>query len=237
MLPAHPSLAAEIALASGELEEERLTLAQKAQALATALPAGYWQALATTFLLYLARFDVAFITVHASTVGGVSGPGPGPWFASTQALPACSAVLTKGWPAAPTQALGACSATLHSPPGLPAWQVMNRAQVPMLTLFSMAPVVLLVSAERASTEAAASGCTGPARVGLLSPAASLAALGPQAGAESNPDPGLPCRRLAGRAHGHAGQGERARPERRAGAGLPGADRGRPVLCIHAFSAG
>ncbi|KAL4428062.1 hypothetical protein ABPG75_002151 [Micractinium tetrahymenae] len=80
----------EVALASGELEEERLTLAQKAKALATALPAGYWQALATTFLLYLARFDVAFITVHASTV-------------------------------------------------------MSRAQVPMLTLFSMAPVVLLAA--------------------------------------------------------------------------------------------
>ncbi len=56
-------------LNSGELyEEERLTLAQKARALATALPAGYWQALATTSLLFLARFDVAFITIRASQV-------------------------------------------------------------------------------------------------------------------------------------------------------------------------
>ncbi|KAL4445338.1 hypothetical protein ABPG77_011163 [Micractinium sp. CCAP 211/92] len=78
-------------LNSGEMkEEERLTLAQKARALATALPAGYWQALATTSLLFLARFDVAFITVRAS-------------------------------------------------------QVMDRAQLPMLTLFSMLPVILLAA--------------------------------------------------------------------------------------------
>ena len=47
-----------------------LSLSDKARVLWTALPRGYWQALATTCILYLARFDVAFITVHASSVRG-----------------------------------------------------------------------------------------------------------------------------------------------------------------------
>ncbi len=113
-----PSLAAEVALASGELEEEQLPLAQKARALATALPAGYWQALATTFLLYLARFDVAFITVHASTVGEVAGPGLGQTsLATTQVQLACCAALTVGHAA---WALDACSGLSSGPPaGLP----------------------------------------------------------------------------------------------------------------------
>ncbi|KAL4428064.1 hypothetical protein ABPG75_002153 [Micractinium tetrahymenae] len=81
---------AEGSLASGELEEDRLSLGSRALALATALPAGYWQALAATFLLYLGRFDFAFIIVRAS-------------------------------------------------------QVMDRAQLPVLTLFSMIPVILLAA--------------------------------------------------------------------------------------------
>lgn len=49
---------------------ERLSLAGRARVFLTALPAGYWQALATTCLLYLGRFDFAFITVRASQVSG-----------------------------------------------------------------------------------------------------------------------------------------------------------------------
>jgi hypothetical protein len=45
-----------------------LGLRERAAALLHALPSGYWQALAATAVLYLARFDTAFITVHASSV-------------------------------------------------------------------------------------------------------------------------------------------------------------------------
>lgn len=80
------------AIASGTIDDDEaaLSLAGKARALLAAMPGAYWQALATTFILYMARFDVAFITVHASSV-------------------------------------------------------MDRAKLPMLTVFSMAPVVLLAT--------------------------------------------------------------------------------------------
>ena len=53
------------------VEEEdnvRLTLPQKANALAKALPPAYWQALVVVGLLYFARFDASFITLRAKTV-------------------------------------------------------------------------------------------------------------------------------------------------------------------------
>ncbi|EFN58148.1 hypothetical protein CHLNCDRAFT_141928 [Chlorella variabilis] len=62
----------------------------KARAFLGALPRGYYQALFTMCILYLARFDVAFITVHAGSV-------------------------------------------------------MDKASLPMLTLFSMLPVVVLAA--------------------------------------------------------------------------------------------
>lgn len=62
----------------------------KAAALRDAFPAAYWQALAVVMALYLARFDVAFITLHASAV-------------------------------------------------------MDKARIPTLTFFSMAPVVALAT--------------------------------------------------------------------------------------------
>jgi hypothetical protein len=49
-------------------EGEDLSLLAKARMLAGALPSGYYQALAVMSVLYMARFDVAFITVHASAV-------------------------------------------------------------------------------------------------------------------------------------------------------------------------
>ncbi|PSC70904.1 MFS transporter [Micractinium conductrix] len=57
------------ARAAGEREGvAALSPADKARLLWAALPRGYWQALATTCIIYLGRFDVAFITVHASSV-------------------------------------------------------------------------------------------------------------------------------------------------------------------------
>lgn len=49
-------------------QEQKLTLAQKAKALAGALPPAYWQALSVVGLLYFARFDASFITLRAKTV-------------------------------------------------------------------------------------------------------------------------------------------------------------------------
>ncbi len=41
----------------------------KARAFLCALPPSYWQALLTVCLLYVARFDVCFVTLHARMVG------------------------------------------------------------------------------------------------------------------------------------------------------------------------
>ena len=69
--PHMPHAATARAAGGGEGEGvAALSLSDKARVLWTALPRGYWQALATTCILYLARFDVAFITVHASSVRG-----------------------------------------------------------------------------------------------------------------------------------------------------------------------
>ena len=59
----------EAVAAAGKKEEEtKLTLVQKAKALAGALPPAYWQALIVVSLLYFARFDASFITLRAKTV-------------------------------------------------------------------------------------------------------------------------------------------------------------------------
>ena len=49
-------------------EDIKLSLPQKAKALAQALPPAYWQALIVVSLLYFARFDASFITLRAKTV-------------------------------------------------------------------------------------------------------------------------------------------------------------------------
>lgn len=49
-------------------EGERVGLLQKAAALLRVLPPSYWQALCVACLLWLAKFDVAFRTVHAASV-------------------------------------------------------------------------------------------------------------------------------------------------------------------------
>lgn len=71
-------------------DEVQLGLVDKAQVLASALPRGYWQALTFACVLFAARFDVAFITMHAK-------------------------------------------------------EVMDPASLPILTVFSMVPVVLLAT--------------------------------------------------------------------------------------------
>ncbi|KAI7836300.1 hypothetical protein COHA_009808 [Chlorella ohadii] len=71
-------------------QDAGMTLGDKARALKDAFPPAYWQALAVVMALYLARFDVAFITLHASAV-------------------------------------------------------MDKARIPTLTFFSMAPVVALAT--------------------------------------------------------------------------------------------
>ena len=50
------------------MDEVPLTPWEKAQAVVASLRAPYWQTLATLCLLYAARFDVAFITIHAAEV-------------------------------------------------------------------------------------------------------------------------------------------------------------------------
>jgi hypothetical protein len=49
-------------------DDVKLSLPQKAKALAKALPPAYWQALTVVGLLYFARFDASFITLRAKTV-------------------------------------------------------------------------------------------------------------------------------------------------------------------------
>ena len=49
--------------AGAAADEVKLTLPQKAKALAGALPPAYWQALTVVGLLYFARFDASFITL------------------------------------------------------------------------------------------------------------------------------------------------------------------------------
>lgn len=56
-------------------EEWELSPLQKTRAVVAAFPPAYYQALGVVMLLYLARFDVAFITVHASTVRPQGAPG------------------------------------------------------------------------------------------------------------------------------------------------------------------
>ena len=51
-----------------QADEVKLTLPQKAQALAKALPPAYWQSLVVVGLLYFARFDASFITLRAKQV-------------------------------------------------------------------------------------------------------------------------------------------------------------------------
>ena len=64
-----PALAAVAGTAPAPAEPEvKLTLPQKAKALAGALPPAYWQALVVVGLLYFARFDASFITLRAKTV-------------------------------------------------------------------------------------------------------------------------------------------------------------------------
>ena len=62
-----PALAAAAGTAPAA-PEVKLTLPQKAKALAGALPPAYWQALVVVGLLYFARFDASFITLRAKTV-------------------------------------------------------------------------------------------------------------------------------------------------------------------------
>lgn len=65
---ASPSASDSTSAASASADEVKLTLPQKAKALAKALPPAYWQALTVVGLLYFARFDASFITLRAKTV-------------------------------------------------------------------------------------------------------------------------------------------------------------------------
>ncbi len=71
---------ASLSSVGSQAEEVKLTLLQKAQALAKALPPAYWQSLVVVSLLYFARFDASFITLRAKQVISFS---PRPFHASS----------------------------------------------------------------------------------------------------------------------------------------------------------
>lgn len=121
------------------------------------------------FCALQARFDVAFITLHASAVrraGERGGVGMAP--CAAQGVGACAPLplslsIAEGRPNARLHSTwGAARALRSCPPRPPPYhhdaQVMDKARIPTLTFFSMAPVVALVRGSEVGQGRQDDGC-------------------------------------------------------------------------------
>lgn len=205
------------------------------------------QALATVMLLYVARFDVAFLTMHASTV---RAPGR----CSAARISSARAFLRQRLAAPSSRAARPlfCRARLTSlphctidclpsaalPPPLRSWTRPPCPPSPSspwrqsscwcaaLLLHSCAAHLHAGVVSRRLRSAAGQPCTVAQR---HSTAPCLFVIPPSASAS------LPAAR-AGHAHGPARQAERARAQHGPHAGHRRPHRGQPLLCLHPLGA-